>query len=203
MKQFLIFLSLFNFFIPKNNAQSTFKGGLTLGMNMSQLNGDNSAGFNKFGFIGGAQVSVDIGEKNYISTAILYSERGSKPRRSEVFNTWTIALPYVEVPLLIGVKDWKIEDKNFYKMHAGVGFLYGRLFNPKATTLSGWEGKENYFRKNNLAWVAEATLFQTRHIGYSFRYTRDIIRVFQKSDDLPTNPPLIGHLLTLKGVYIF
>lgn len=186
-------------------AQSTFKGSIVLGMNASQINGDNSAGYNKFGIHGGVQVSIITSELKYWTTGILYSERGSRNRAYE--NTgvvWRIRLPYIEVPLMYNIKDWKSDDSEsaFYRMHAGVGLSYGRLFNPKATTFSPWLGREQYFRKNNISWIAEATLYKNAHFGIGFRYTRDLLRIFQKNATVNSDP-LIGHFITLRSIYSF
>lgn len=204
MKQILLILITISCFLQKTTAQATFKGGLSLGMNASQINGDKSAGYNKFGLQGGVQVSIETSEKKYWTTGISYSQRGSRTTASEAYNVWRIKLPYIEVPLLYNIKDWKDEENGFYRVHAGAGLAYGRLFNPKATDFSPWFGKEDNFRKNNLSWIVEATVFKNKHFGIGFRYTRDIIRIFQKSDNpLVNSDPLIGHFLTLKSVYIF
>jgi Outer membrane protein beta-barrel domain len=202
MKQFLLIFITISCFLQATNAQTVFKGGLSLGMNAAQINGDKSAGYNKFGLQGGVQVSIETSETKYWTTGISFSGRGSRTSASEVYNAWRIKLPYIEVPLLYNIKDWKDEEKGFYRVHAGAGLAYGRLFSPKASTFSPWFGKEDYFRKNNLSWIVEATAFKNKHFGVGFRYTRDIIRIFQKSD-VVNSAPLIGHFLTLKSVYIF
>ncbi len=202
MKQLLLILITISCFFIKTTAQTTFKGGLLLGLNASQINGDKSAGYNKFGLQGGVQVSVETSETRYWTTGISYSERGSRVTASESPLLWRIKLPYIEIPLLYNIKDWKDEEKDFYRVHAGAGLAYGRLFNPKASTFSPWFDKENLFRKNNLSWIVEATVFKNKHLGFGFRYSRDIIRIFQKSNSMNA-APLIGHFLTLKTVYIF
>ncbi len=205
MKQLLIILLTIACFFSKTQAQSTFKGGIVFGMNASQINGDNSAGYNKFGLTGGVQVSIVTSEIKYWTTGIFYSERGSRSRAFETGGVpWTIRLPYIEVPFMFNIKDWKSDDSEdaFYRMHAGLGLSYGRLFNPKASTFSPWLGREQYFRKNNISWVAEATLFSNAHFGIGMRYTRDIARIFQKNVNVNSDP-LIGHFITLRGLYVF
>ena len=202
MKQLLLILVTISCFLQKTTAQATFKGGLSLGMNASQINGDRSAGFNKFGLQGGIQISVETSETRYWTTGISYSGRGSRATQNEAFEVWRIKLPYIEIPLLYNIKDWKDEEKDFYRVHAGVGLAYGRLFNPKASTFAPWFGREDYFRKSNLSWIVETTVFANKHFGVGIRYTRDIIRIFQKNDNINA-APLIGHFITLKSVYIF
>jgi hypothetical protein len=205
MKQIIIISLTIACFFSKTQAQSTFKGSIVFGMNASQINGDNSAGYNKFGLTGGVQVSIMTSEIKYWTTGILYSERGSQNRSFENSGVlWKIRLPYIEVPLMFNIKDWKSDDSEnaFYRMHAGLGLSYGRLFNPRATTYSPWLGREQYFRKNNISWVAEATLYKNAHFGIGMRYTRDILRIFQKNANVNSDPQ-VGHFITLRGVYTF
>jgi hypothetical protein len=204
MKQLFIIILTITCFFTKTAAQRTFKGGISFGMNASQINGDNAAGYNKFGWCGGVQVSVETSEIKYWTTGIFFSERGSRSKSTDFEPLWRIRLPYIEVPVIFNIKDWKSEDSEtpFHRIHAGLGLVYGRLFNPKATTFSPWFNNEKYFIKNNIAWLAEATVYKNQHFGVGFRYTRDIVPIFYKDVNV-NNKPLVGHFLTLRGVYLF
>jgi hypothetical protein len=202
MKQLLFILVIISSIFSVSNAQNIFKGGIVLGANASQINGDKSYGYNKIGIQGGIQVSYETSELRYFSTGIFYSQRGALTKKLEYKDQWSIKLDYIEVPFTYNIKDWLVEDKGFYRVHAGLGLAYGRLFNPKASDFSAWVGREEFFRKNNLGWVAETTFFVNKNLGFGTRYTRDIIRIFQQNDNVSSGP-LIGHFITLKTLYIF
>lgn len=82
-----------------------FESGLQLGVNMSQVGGDNMAGFNKAGAFGGFWVSYPLQEKLSWGIALNYSGEGSRRVINEN-NTgsgnWDLLhLNYLEVPLTI------------------------------------------------------------------------------------------------------
>ena len=81
LKSNLFFLVVF-FIINTQLQAQTFKAGVILGVTASQINGDDSAGFNKPGLEGGLKSAVTISEKVDISLEILYSQRGAKDEAS-------------------------------------------------------------------------------------------------------------------------
>jgi hypothetical protein len=73
---------------------------LSSGINFSQVNGDNLAGFHKLGLVAGAGVTRNISNNQQWSFEFLYSEKGSKdvvtlgdPIQDSIFK-----FNYIEIP---------------------------------------------------------------------------------------------------------
>jgi hypothetical protein len=99
LKLLLIFtLSILLF--QTNAIAQNFKLILSSGINFSQVNGDNLAGFHKLGLVAGAGVSRNISNNQQWSFEFLYSEKGSKdivtlgdPIQDSIFK-----FNYIEIP---------------------------------------------------------------------------------------------------------
>ncbi len=99
-KAFLLSLILMVTIIDENKAQR-FIGGAIGGFNFSQIDGDELAGFHKFGFNVGGYVSAVLAERWQLSMELLFSQQGSKLSSRDGFNAAfdRIHLNFVEVPL--------------------------------------------------------------------------------------------------------
>jgi hypothetical protein len=64
-------------------AQDVFEGGLVVGGNMSQIEGDYLAGYKKLGGWAGLRVATRITPKERIVLEMLYSMRGARSGRYE------------------------------------------------------------------------------------------------------------------------
>ncbi len=142
---FIFFALLFTFSSAKIHAQDeegtgsyyieqprVFYGGLIIGANFSQVDGDNYAGYHKTGLNTGAIVYAQLKKHLALSLEILYSEKGSKissadPIRFANVNGTTYAVTdyvikanYAEIPVMLNYFDKR-------KSHAGIGLSYSRL----------------------------------------------------------------------------
>jgi hypothetical protein len=181
-----------------------FKGGLRLGFNASQINGDYSAGYNKVGLYGGIQAQAILNRKNYLSTGIIFSQRGSAPGLINSATAWAIKLNFVEVPLIFHITDWEVSP-GFSRMHAGLGLNYSRLIGAKAVLVPGFTGNENYFNVNNVNWLAEATYFRTRNFGFGIRYSRAINKLYNAPPPGTPKPKtyFLEHWVSFYTSYLF
>jgi hypothetical protein len=103
-----------------NSFSQRFKGGLLLGFNASQVDGDTYAGFDKFGIMGGAYVYTPISPLFDIQMEIKYMGKGARKRTSEVDLTqYQSNLNYIEIPVLL-----RLNTKNKIGLEAGLGFGY-------------------------------------------------------------------------------
>ena len=105
-----------------------FFGGINLGGNFSQVDGDGYAGYHKVGFRGGAQVFGRVAPNLAASLGLFYAQKGSVEKTfietslgPAVFE-YRMHLQYVEMPLQLHY---------FYgeKWVFNGGFAYGRLIN--------------------------------------------------------------------------
>ena len=72
----IIALFLFNF---SSAQEQRFNAGLVVGLNASQIDGDQLAGFDKLGLTAWVRGIAKLGETIDMNIEFLYSERGSKP----------------------------------------------------------------------------------------------------------------------------
>jgi hypothetical protein len=91
-----------------NGFSQKFTGGIALGMNASQISGDQAEGYNKPGLMAGAFSNMKFGEKWSIQLELYYIMKGSrKVSKNSPWSTYKLNMHYVEMPLLV---KW-----NFYK----------------------------------------------------------------------------------------
>lgn len=176
----------------------TFRGGVVFGANASQINGDLIAGFNKIGFHMGLKVVSDITEKIAWSTELLYSERGSHTKASFT-DPFTIAINYVEIPVLIDFKDWQQED--YYKMHFEAGLSVGKIIQEKVTDVGGNTNIEG-LNQTDISAIAGATFYSSDHLGFSARYTHSI-NLLRDEKKFPGLSRFRGYFLTFRVLYLF
>ncbi len=114
---------------PFFNEERTFYGGLVLGGNLAQIDGDGFAGYRKIGLNAGAIVYWKFGEKVGSTLEILYSQKGSRgvsgvnsPYSGSSFAKYAINLNYIELPVLL---QYFMSER----YHVGIGASYNALIN--------------------------------------------------------------------------
>ncbi len=107
-----------------------FYGGLIIGANFAQVDGDYFAGYRKAGINVGAIAYAHIAKHVALSMEILYSQKGSRSNLPQAspgnpsiqILKYGINANYAEIPVMINYFDRR-------KSHFGVGVSYGRLVN--------------------------------------------------------------------------
>lgn len=100
-------------------AQS-FGAQLITGLNFSQVDGDQYAGYNKVGLNVGVAVNREIKSKWFAQMELLYSGKGSRKLTSEEdMQIFALRYRYLEIPILAV---YKLQEK--FRLHAGpsIGF---------------------------------------------------------------------------------
>lgn len=125
--------------------QRTFYGGLLFGVNLTQVDGDNYAGYHKAGLNAGGIVYMNLGEHIAPSLEILFSQKGSRGHKEQLSNTNTyliqhydIKLNYAEVPIMLNYFDRR-------KSHFGAGFSYSQLISSQETVVTPKTGSTSVF----------------------------------------------------------
>lgn len=88
-----------------------FRGLLTIGLNLTQIDGDGPSGYNYVGFTGGVGTLVQWHKNVSTSLEILYSQRGSIQKgvlKQGLEEKFKIHTDYVEMPICFNVNDDKI-----------------------------------------------------------------------------------------------
>ena len=202
-----ILLSLYNL-----HAQSRFGGGVIGGFNASQMDGDGVAGFSKVGANIGLQATIQPSESGRWLTTIgmQYSQRGSRSNPNESITIWSATLNYLEVPVTMSVRDWKVTDKSgrdFYKVYFTAGLSYGRLFSTQISpNFTHPQEAIDVFQKNDISLTGGLSYYLNHHWGLTWRYTRSTNYLFnpQKyNGSLASYNALQGYFLTFQTVWMF
>jgi len=201
---FLLFFSLVA------NSQ-TFKAGAFVGLTASQINGDDSAGYNKPGLEGGLKVLVNLKEKTDLSLELQYSQRGAK-EESNLNNTpqATYQTDYIAVPIIYSYKDWIAEE--YFRLHFHGGLSFGRLVRSELKNDIDNTDFLSCWRKNDFSILVGATYFLNENFGITVRYNRSLRLLYNNNQvfDPMENPcnsintnSLAPHNLSFLALYLF
>ena len=170
----------------KNGQEKIFFGGLVLGMNAAQIDGDTYAGFHKPGINMGIAAYVKMNSKLVASLELLYSQKGA--RNVSVINTvntgstpiiYTAKLNYAEIPVML---NFAATDK----IYIGGGASYSRLVSDKefmdSYTSSAINSLQNTFRKQDLNYLVAVSyqLYENIFARARYQYSMTSIRDAQK-----------------------
>lgn len=107
---------LFSIFPFYAYGQTTvFTPGVILGINSSQVSGDDLFGFNQFGSYGGLTMRGALNEKSSFEFQIAFSQKGSRrpPDENGTPSLYKLRLNYVDVPIFYLHQFQKDKIKNF------------------------------------------------------------------------------------------
>jgi len=110
------------------NAQ-LIKASVPIGLNFTQVDGDDIAGYNKLGFSAGVGALIDINRYQTFEAGfeILYNQLGSKSSGAQIsFQGFSLKLTYdyLSIPVYVNYKD-------IGKGYIGAGLVISRLLNNK------------------------------------------------------------------------
>ena len=191
-----------------SQAQGRFRAGIVAGLNASQINGDDSAGYNKLGFRAGLRAVTILGDRSEINFDILFSQRGSSnelnPNGTSI--RFVINTNYVEVPVVFVYKDW--EEADYYRIHVSGGLSYARLIGSRVEEFPPIFDEQDNFNLNNLGVKLGASYFASRNLGFSVAWTRSLLALYDSSkfanNGMPNfNKDLVDYFLSFEAVYLF
>lgn len=188
----------------------TFYGGLLLGANFSQVDGDYYAGFRKTGINAGAIVYAKLGSKVAASMEILFSQKGARGHRARVstgakytIQKYNINLNYAEVPIMINYFDKR-------KSHFGAGLSYSQLISGNETvqTDPGYPVSDLNalypFRKFDLNAVICGNLHLKGGWFLNYRYQYSLLPIRTKADpELSRTGEQFNNMHVLRIMYLF
>lgn len=178
-KLFTAILICISFLVGKLEAQDdrTFEGNILIGFNLSQIDGDLLAGFNKIGLNAGARVGVSFSERWKASVGLQFAQGGSSFGNNEFSSSQfdRIQLNKVEVPLLVHFKEWK------FNLNAGL--IYSRLINYKITDVVGEDLTDVIlFQDDLLSITIGATYFINDKWGVDFLWSKSLTDLMADPD---------------------
>ncbi len=161
------------------------KGEALLGMNLTQVDGDEVFGFRKVGANVGGGILIPFGERGRwdASFELLYTQKGSwqKAQYNDSLNNGTIItgeyklnLHYMEVPVLV-----MYTDKEFVSL--GAGLSWGRLVGVKewehgrlveTTTINS-----GTYSKNDFSALADFRIRIYKSLKFNLRYQYSFVKI--------------------------
>ena len=154
-----------------------FRGTALIGTNIAQIDGDDWAGFDKFGITAGGRLTYITDNNIDFSLEMLYSQRGAAEKRFAKGDDKNINLNYFEVPLIVSLKDWSIDNGSYFKVRAEAGLSFSYLFDIKNTRFA-----EENFRKQDLSWLLGVGYQFSKRIGLGLRYTSSFLKIYNDPD---------------------
>lgn len=204
MKKIFLIINLFFVFIIAVKAQFV-KGGIISGFNITQVDGDEYAGYKKFGLHVGGTAIIPLKNNFSLGLELLYNEKGSyeKPLGSLDTLEYTLRLNYAEVPIMI-----RYIDKDLAGL--GLGFSYGRLVNAKEWEngiRSQWSTPTGPYKTEDYSVIAEAFFKVYGGLKANIRYSYSMYRLRTREFYTGTNSAETRHQynnsITFRLMYIF
>ncbi len=160
-----------------------FNGGIIAGGLISQVDGDTYDGYHKFGYLGGAYVSLQVSPHSSFQMEMEYIQKGSRHNADSANfsdQPYLLRLHYLEIPVL-------------YQ------YTFGRRFSveagPAADVLLGYyEEKDGIpdpptepFRTVTLSGIVGAGVYITNHLKADFRFNYSLISLRNTSAPYPAS----------------
>ncbi len=161
----LLFLVLF-FAHPV--AGQRFRANLHGGLNMSQIDGDQLAGYNQPGLGGGIQSNVVLNERWEWSLGLSYAQQGARKNAlSGNAALRNIRLHTIEMPLMLHFNEWKFQ--------IGAGVAFNRLIRSRVVDDTGVDVTNLYLLQDNqFSTLVEARVFLKENAGFGFRWYKNL-----------------------------
>ena len=204
MRKFIILI--FILAITSVCVAQSIKGGLAVGLNISQVDGDEVFGYHKFGINAGPMAIVPVGKHFSASIETLYNQKGSlqRPRFSDSLNgAYKLILNYLEVPVL-----FCYSDKEIIKF--GTGFSWGRLVQFKEWEHEkrvNWSDPYGPYKHSDVDVLLDLQLKIITGLSFNLRYAYSTGKIRTREyhnvvGDLWTRKQF-NNLLSFRLVYIF
>jgi len=172
----LLLISLIFFSVLSSWGQSDFNFGFQLGLNGSQVTGDQLAGFHKAGLFGGLFVNHKAGRLGNIQLEMNFTQKGSRKNAKPdegIYDSYLMRLNYVAVPLLYRFKIKKTLDID-------VGLEAAYLISSRERDINGWVEPDlsvPYFKDFDFSIFAGIGVEINEHLLFVFRYSYSIVPI--------------------------
>lgn len=171
MKTKILFLLIFTISAFTVNAQR-FGGGILAGINTSQIDGDNWAGYYKGGVNVGVFVNTDFADNWGGQLELKYSGKGSSNGPNS-YNLAKIRLQYIDMPVLATYE--AIENLKF---QAGLSFNFlikGSYYNGEWFSFDAWDVQPSKF-ETALTVGVNYRFFSNFDLNFRYSYSLTPVR---------------------------
>ncbi len=173
--------------------QQRFKAAPILGFNLSQLDGDDLAGYHKIGVAAGGRVAAILHPKWRLTLEMQFIQQGSSRGRNDLNGGLDrIALQLVEAPLMVQFLEWKFQ--------VNVGASYGRLISYSITDNAGSDVTDQFdYRPDQFFILGGFTFMFTEQAGIDLRLSRALTNLNRE----PGTGTLVSRNITVRLLYEF
>lgn len=174
MRRIILFIVLC--LLPTVIFAQSIKGGLALGFNASQVDGDEVFGYHKFGFNTGPFATIPLGKNFSATIETLYNQKGSYQRpqfADSLSGEYQLILNYLDVPVL-----FQYTDKDVVKF--GAGFSWGRLVQFKEWQHGyriNWTNPYGPYKTSDFDFLIDVQFKLTRGFYFDFRYAYSVGKI--------------------------
>jgi hypothetical protein len=185
----IILLFVFPALLPAQR----FNGGIIAGGLVSQVDGDNNAGYHKLGFLGGGLVSLRLSSTSSLQMELEYIQKGSRGTDTINYTDFLMRFSYLEVPLL-----YQFTFAKRFSIEAGpaMDVLLGSY-----EERDGLEVPAIYaepLRDITLAGIFGVSGFISKHLKANFRFNYSLLSIRKPSDTYPAD---YRYILWQKGQF--
>ncbi len=184
----------------------TFYGGVVGGLNFTQVDGDNFAGYHKTGFNVGGIVYTKMDEHLMASIEVLYVQKGARSKGYFTVNPgmyitdYGITLNYAEVPLIINYFDK-------HKNHFGGGFSYARLGTAQehiTTVPTNTVDLNDFpFKKNDYNLVLNGALHCWKGLYLNLRFQYSLLSIRNNTPQNYSRGQQFNNVYCIRLMYLF
>jgi hypothetical protein len=178
MKSRYLLLLLCLFLIPGTAQSQIFKGGVMLGFNGSQVDGDMQSGYDKLGLMGGAFIYTPLSRNLDLQFEIEYMGKGAQSvQNGDDYNIqFTINLQYIEMPVIL-----RLNTIRNFGLEAGLGFGY--LFSQSENLSSALQTNQITFNSFELSGILGFNYHINENYSVVARYSYSLIPVAHVYND--------------------
>lgn len=203
-----VLLLIFAIILSNYAAGQRIMGAAMLGVNASQVDGDEVYGYKKFGLNTGLSAIVPFGEHWAVSIENIYNQKGAhqKPIYSDSLDgSYDLKLNYLEVPVLV-----HFNDKDIVTVGAGVS--WGRLIKVSEQR-NGWDMpattlKSEIYNRNdfNVLLDVRFRVFERFRFNVRYAYSMTPIATREVVDSKTLKPNIrdqYSGLFSFRLIYVF
>ena len=176
-----------------------FKAAVALGVNLAQVDGDNSAGYHKPGLNLGPKVYTMFNDKFSLSMEMLYSQKGARSTINEfsAANAFKIFFDYAEVPILFNFHD---RDRAIF----GIGASYNALIRQKVIQ-GGIDITDDVPEINSydVNFIADVTFRFKERFGINGRYAYSILPIAKWESSNFKGNSVYNNVISFRAMYFF
>jgi hypothetical protein len=197
-----------------------FRASASVGINLSQMEGDGQEGYHKIGPSIGVKGAYILKPNLDLSAELLYNSRGSRPNpfaKDLTFEDRTTQLNaelnYADILLAANFHFLPNSAYTFYRQSLQIGVSYGRLLSSKIAVNKGIYPDTKVendlldnLKKDDIGFVVGYSWFLTARMGITAKHTFSLRNIYTNPLDATSNrdyASLIPYNLSLQFTYNF